>query len=250
MGLGMGSIMLGSSLPGSAPGSGPPSTTSGALSFIQAHAEGSQRAAANMKLLQAHIDELTGEKLELMRGLSQQAKANEALAEENRALGEQLNALSGRAGAEEAVMKRMQVCLGGGRGRGKCGGCGPCGGPQGVGRSTKGVDYRCACDPLSCVDFERWAAEVLQAALEVWPACGQRVCVAHECASTCLPSSLFPAADVSIAVPCVLLRLVLLPALLRPTPLYLICVCVCAQTDRLTRSTCVYLCACVWLHAG
>jgi FtsZ-binding cell division protein ZapB len=60
-------------------------------------------------LLQAHIDELTGEKLELMRGLQQQAKANEALAEENRALGEQLNALSGKAGVEEAVMKRMQV---------------------------------------------------------------------------------------------------------------------------------------------
>lgn len=55
-----------------------------------------------------------------MRGLSQQAKANEALAEENRALGEQLNALSGKAGAEEAVMQRMQVggcgcvCLGAG----------------------------------------------------------------------------------------------------------------------------------------
>jgi FtsZ-binding cell division protein ZapB len=60
-------------------------------------------------VLQAHIDELTGEKLELMRGLQQQAKANEALAEENRVLGEQLNALSGKAGAEEAVMKRMQV---------------------------------------------------------------------------------------------------------------------------------------------
>jgi hypothetical protein len=55
---------------------------------------------------------LTGEKLELMRGLAQQAKANEALAEENRALGEQLNALSGKAGAEEAVMQRMQVGAG------------------------------------------------------------------------------------------------------------------------------------------
>lgn len=44
-----------------------------------------------------------------MRGLAQQAKANEALAEENRALGEQLNALSGKSGAEEAVMQRMQV---------------------------------------------------------------------------------------------------------------------------------------------
>jgi hypothetical protein len=49
---GMPGLGLGSSMPGSAPGSGPPSTTSGALSFIQAHAEGSQRAAANMKLLQ------------------------------------------------------------------------------------------------------------------------------------------------------------------------------------------------------
>lgn len=73
---------------------------------------------------QAHIDELTGEKLELMRGLAQQAKANEALAEDNRALGEQLNALSGKAGAEEAVMQRMQV-----------GGCGRLGG-GGVCRSA------------------------------------------------------------------------------------------------------------------
>jgi FtsZ-binding cell division protein ZapB len=60
--------------------------------------------------LQAHIDELTGEKLELLRGLAQASKANEALAEENRMLGEQLNKASGRAGAEEAVMRRMQVC--------------------------------------------------------------------------------------------------------------------------------------------
>jgi hypothetical protein len=49
---GMPGLGLGSSMPGSTPGSGPPSTTSGALSFIQAHVEGSQRAAANMKLLQ------------------------------------------------------------------------------------------------------------------------------------------------------------------------------------------------------
>ena len=77
--------------------------------------------------LQAHIDELTGEKLELLRGLAQASKANEALAEENRMLGEQLNKASGRAGAEEAVMRRMQVCRkcvcvwGGGWG-GVCGG--------------------------------------------------------------------------------------------------------------------------------
>jgi hypothetical protein len=53
---GLAAAALGSSMPGSNAGSGPPSTTSGALSHIQAHAEGSQRAAANMRLLQASVN--------------------------------------------------------------------------------------------------------------------------------------------------------------------------------------------------
>jgi FtsZ-binding cell division protein ZapB len=60
-----------------------------------------------LKLLQQHIDELTTEKLELLRGLQQQARANEALAEENRSLGEQHNQMAARLQAEQAAVKRL-----------------------------------------------------------------------------------------------------------------------------------------------
>ncbi|WIA10782.1 hypothetical protein OEZ85_010951 [Tetradesmus obliquus] len=56
-----------------------------------------------------HIDELTTEKLELMRGLQQQARANEALAEENRSLGEQHNQMASRVAAEQAAVKRLEA---------------------------------------------------------------------------------------------------------------------------------------------
>lgn len=95
---------------GSVTGSGPPSTSGGfsAMSYIQAHAETASRNAANLKLLQQHIDELTTEKLELMRGLQQQVKANEALADENRALGEQHNSMAAKLEDERQTIKRLQ----------------------------------------------------------------------------------------------------------------------------------------------
>jgi FtsZ-binding cell division protein ZapB len=101
----------GSIASGSIAGSGPPSTSAAsgnALSYIQAHAESSLRSQANLKLLQQHIDELTTEKLELLRGLQQQARANEALAEENRSLGEQHNQMASQLQAEQAAVKRLE----------------------------------------------------------------------------------------------------------------------------------------------
>jgi FtsZ-binding cell division protein ZapB len=59
-------------------------------------------------MLQQHIDELTTEKLELLRGLQQQARSNEALAEENRSLEEQHNQMAMRLQAEQAAAKRLE----------------------------------------------------------------------------------------------------------------------------------------------
>lgn len=186
--------LFGSSMPGSLPGSGPPSTTSGALSFIQAHAEGSQRAAANMKLLQAHIDELTAEKLELMRGLQQQAKAAEALAEENRALGEQLNALSGKQGAGQDEIKRLQVGWwvedkqkGGGC---VCGGGGDVNNEQAVGEEQKRSEGRCG--QQQCL---RSCAAVLGLHVQS-PACKLRM---HVCGLVCSMQAEMAAAAATVA---------------------------------------------------
>lgn len=93
---------------GSVAGSGPPSG-SAPLALIQAHAEVSGRSNAKLRLLQQHIDELTSEKLELMRGLQQQARANEALAEEVRSLGEAHNALGARLEAQAGAVRRAEA---------------------------------------------------------------------------------------------------------------------------------------------
>lgn len=58
--------------------------------------------------LQQHIDELTDEKMELMRGLQQQVKINEALTEENSALAEQYN-------AQGKLVDELQAKVGQGR---------------------------------------------------------------------------------------------------------------------------------------
>eukprot|EP00878_Enallax_costatus_P022637 GHUV01024031.1.p1 GENE.GHUV01024031.1~~GHUV01024031.1.p1 ORF type:complete len:636 (+),score=306.87 GHUV01024031.1:2-1909(+) len=119
VGVPAGGSAAGSAGPGTAPagslatnsvaGSGPPSTSGGfsAMSYIQAHAETSSRNTANLKLLQQHIDELTTEKLELMRGLQQQVKANEALAEENRTLTEQQNSMAAKVESERQQVKQL-----------------------------------------------------------------------------------------------------------------------------------------------
>ena len=53
---------------------------------LQQQQQQHQPAPATLRVLQTHIDELTTEKLELMRGLQQQAKVAEGMAEEMRGL--------------------------------------------------------------------------------------------------------------------------------------------------------------------
>eukprot|EP00775_Hariotina_reticulata_P012770 gene12770-12898_t len=114
--VGLASLGAGSIAGSSVLDSGPPSTSggmsasaAGGLGLIQAHAESSQRSAASLKLLQQHIDELTVEKLELERGLHQQVRANEALAEENQALGDQHNGLAASLEHERQRVKRLEA---------------------------------------------------------------------------------------------------------------------------------------------
>jgi hypothetical protein len=71
---------------------GPGSTLGDGLSSAAVAAFHEEKAAA-LKVLQQHIDELTSEKLELMRGLQQQLKSNEGLSEENENLSQQYTEL-------------------------------------------------------------------------------------------------------------------------------------------------------------
>lgn len=70
----------------------PPPPAAGVEDYMSAPGS-TNNHAASLRLLQQHIDELTGEKLELLRGLQQQSKLNENLQEEHQALGDQYNSL-------------------------------------------------------------------------------------------------------------------------------------------------------------
>jgi hypothetical protein len=71
-----------------------------------------EEKSAALAVLQAHIDELTSEKLELLRGLQQHMKAAEVLSEEQAALSEQVASLTASLAAERKQVRGREPAAG------------------------------------------------------------------------------------------------------------------------------------------